>query len=157
MYTFNHARKRLEPTNSKCEYCETGHSSFMEDNYFVPLYKEQDRTNIIVYRSVKYQKIPVGIPRCKSCKGIHEKSARKGSAFAVLLAIAIEIILFKIGPLWGVIGLFPSLIILFAGAEYIQDKFVENKGITTKMNGAKHNGAVQDLVISGWSFKKPSA
>ncbi|WP_343693233.1 hypothetical protein [Chitinophaga sp.] len=157
MYTFNHSLKRLEPTGSSCQYCETGHSSHMEDNFFVPLYKEQDRTNIIVYRSVKYQKIPVGIPRCRSCKEIHEKAATQASLIAVGLAIAVEVICFKIDLLWGFIGLFPSLFILFGGAAYFQNKFVEDKGITTKMNGAKQNEAVQDLVISGWSFTMPSA
>lgn len=157
MYTFNEARKRLEPTDTKCQYCDNDHSSHMEDNYFVPLYKERDRTNIIVYRSVKYQKIPVGIPRCKSCKDIHEAAANKGRLFAWGIAIVLEIILFKIDLLWGFIGIFPSLFIIFAGADYIANKIVWEKGIFNKLDGAKQNGAVQDLVISGWSFTMPSA
>lgn len=157
MYTFNEAKKRLEPSNTKCQYCETENSSHMEDNYFVPLYKERDRTNIVVYRSVKYQKIPVGIPRCRSCKAIHEAAATKGMLFAWGMAIAIELICFKIDLLWGFIAIFPCLFIVFAGADYIQDKIVGEKGIHTKLGGAKENEAVQDLVINGWSFTMPSA
>jgi hypothetical protein len=43
MYIFNKERKRLEPTETKCQYCETGNSTSMEDNYFIPLFKENDR------------------------------------------------------------------------------------------------------------------
>jgi len=157
MYVFNQARKRLEPTDTQCQYCETGHSSSMEDNFFLELYKEKDRTNIIVYRSVKYQKIPVGISRCKSCRDIHEKAETKATLISVGIAIALEVILFKIDLLFGMIGLVAAFVIIFAGRDYFQSKFSEDKGITPKVDGAKRNEAVQDLVMSGWSFTQPSA
>lgn len=157
MYVFNQSRKRLEPTDTKCQYCETGHSSHMEDNYFISLYKEQDRTNIIVYRSVKYQKIPVGISRCKSCRDIHDSSTTKAALVSVGLAIALEVIGFKIDLLWGFIALLPSFIIIFAGTDYFQKKFAEDKGISPKVDGAKQNEAVQQLLLSGWSLTMPTA
>ena len=157
MYVFNQARKRLEPTDTKCQYCKTGHSSHMEDNYFLSLYKEQDRTNIIVYRSVKYQKIPVGISRCKSCRDIHEAAATKAGWISAGIAIGLELILFKIDLLWGFIGIFPALLIIFGGTDYLQKNFVEDQGVSPKVDGAKQNEAVQHLVMSGWSFTMPSA
>ncbi len=63
MYSFNQETKRLEPSETLCQYCETEHSTDMEDNYFIPMFQEVDRTNVIVYRNVKFKKIPVGIPR----------------------------------------------------------------------------------------------
>ncbi|SFW85413.1 hypothetical protein [Chitinophaga sancti] len=157
MYVFNQARKRLEPTETKCQYCETGHSSDMEDNYFINLFKEQDRTNIIVYRSVKYQKIPVGISRCKDCLNAHESAAKKAGIICVAVAIAMEIIFFKIDLLLGLIGLVPFFLIIFAGTGYLANRFVEDKGVTPKVDGAKNNEAVQHLLMSGWSLTQPSA
>src|SRR5690349_15315300 len=108
MYIFNQERKRMEPTITKCQYCETGHSTSMEDNYFIPMFKENDRTNVIVYRSVKYNKLPVGIPRCKSCKSIHIQTAGRAAQIAWGIGIAVVILIFAI---WGVAGIFG----IFAG------------------------------------------
>lgn len=94
---------------------------------------------------------------CVKTVRVHGKATKQSSLFAVGLAIAVAMICFKIDLLWGFIALFPSLFILFGWAACFQDKFVENKGMTTKMNGAKQNEAVQDVVISGWSFTMPFA
>lgn len=157
MYIFNKERKRLEPTITKCQFCETGHSTSMEDNYFVPLFKENDRTNVIVYRSVKYSKIPVGIPRCSNCKSIHILAAGRAAQIAWGIAIAVVILIFAIWGIWGIFGIFGGLIIGFAGSWLLQVKLVSDKGIYTKEEGAKQNEAVQDLVINGWSLKQPTA
>lgn len=157
MYNFNTARKRLEPTDTKCQYCEMEHSSHMEDNYFVPLFKEQDRTNIVVYRSVKYSKVPVGIPRCKSCQAIHEQARAKSAMWGWGAGAVIVILSFMIwGPL-GFISIFAGLLMGFLGTHLIENRLVRDKGIFTKLDGAKRNDAVQELVIGGWSFSQPSA
>lgn len=157
MYIFNKERKRLEPTITKCQYCEMGHSSGMEDNYFIPLFKENDRTNIIVYRSVKYSKIPVGVPRCRSCKNIHVLAAGRAAQISWAVAIAVVILIFAIWGIWGIFGIFGGLIIGFAGTMLLTDKLIKDKGIYTKLEGAKQNEAVQDLVMNGWSFTQPTA
>jgi hypothetical protein len=157
MYIFNKQRKRLEPTITKCQYCETGNSTSMEDNYFIPLFKENDRTNVIVYRSVKYSKIPVGIPRCTSCKSIHILAAGRAAQISWAVAIAVVILGFAIWGIWGIFGIFAGLVIGFGGSDFLQDKLVRDKGIYTKSEGAKQNEAVQDLVINGWSFTQPTA
>src|SRR5688500_4438081 len=107
MYNFNEEHKRLEPSETLCQYCETEHSTDMEDNYFIPLFREKDRTNVIVYRSVKFSKIPVGIPRCKTCKAVHAKASTIGALVGWSVALIFVIGWFKI---FGVSGLF-SLII----------------------------------------------
>jgi hypothetical protein len=157
MYTFNQARKRLEPIHTKCQYCDAAHSSDMEENYFVPLFKEQDRTNIVIYRSVKYQKIPVGIPRCSGCMEIHEGAASRGNLIAWVSAILIEILCFNIDMVWGFVAILPCLFLVIAGSDMIAGKIIREKGILTKLQGAKKSEVVQDLVISGWSFTQPSA
>lgn len=157
MYNFNKEKKRLEPSGTKCQYCEIEHSTNMEDNYFVPLFKENDRTNIIVYRSVKYSKIPVGIPRCKSCMSIHQEAAGRSALTA--WGIAFGVVVFSL-IIWGISGIFSILVALligFGGTHLIQNKIIREKGIFSKMDGAKRNQAVQELVIEGWSFTQPSA
>ena len=157
MYIFNKERKRLEPTITKCQYCESGNSTSMEDNYFIPLFKENDRTNVIVYRSVKYSKIPVGVPRCRDCKTIHVLSAGRAAQISWAVAIGIVILIFAIWGIWGIFGIFGGLIIGFVGTMLLTDKLIKDKGIYTKLEGAKQNEAVQDLVINGWSFTQPTA
>jgi len=156
MYQFNQAKKRLEPTDTKCEYCELEHSAHMEDNYFVPLFKENDRTNIIVYRSVKYSKIPVGIPRCKNCQATHNEAAGRAALISWITAGVVVILSFLIWGPYGFLAIFAGIFIGFGGTHFLENKFVREKGIFTKLDGAKRNGAVQELVIGGWSFTQPT-
>lgn len=157
MYIVNKEKKRLEPTETKCQYCEADSSTNMEDNYFVPLFKENDRTNIVVYRSVKYSKIPVGIPRCKNCLAIHEQCASKASLIAWGIGAAIIILSFMIWGVAGIFGMFVGIFAGFLGTDLIQNRLVRDKGIFTKKDGAEYNAAVQELIMDGWSFKQPTA
>ena|SRR5688572_1637809 len=157
MYTINKEKKRIEPTDTKCQYCEVENSTSMEDNYFVPLFRENDRTNIIVYRSVKYSKIPVGVPRCKSCLAIHQKAAGKSQLTAWGIAFGVVVLSIMIWGAAGIISIVLGLVIGFLGTYLIQNKMVRDRGIFTKMDGAKRNPAVQELVIDGWSFNQPTA
>ncbi len=156
MYTFNQQKRRLEPSETKCQYCDTEESTDMEDNYFVPLFKEADRTNIVVYRSVKFQKIPVGIPRCKQCKAIHNKAASTSTWIGWGAGILFAFLGFQI---LGINGLFTLIAAPFVGYGInllVEKKMVRDKEIYTKLEGAKENDAVQDLVLSGWSFTNPT-
>jgi len=156
MYTFNKDKKRLEPSDTKCQYCDTEDCTDMEDNYFVPLFKEKDRTNIIVYRSVKYSKIPVGVPRCKNCKRIHEKASTTAAWLGWGLALVFVILGFQfLGPN-GMFTLLAGPFIGYGLKVLIEKKMVRDKEIYTKLEGAKETEAVQDLVLSGWSFTNPS-
>ncbi|WP_276482616.1 hypothetical protein [Paraflavitalea pollutisoli] len=157
MHTFNPTLKRLEPTETQCVYCEMESSTHMDDNYFVPLFKENDRTNIIVYRSVKYNKVPVGIPRCKTCQAIHQEATSKAALIAWSVAVGFVILCFMIWGIYGIFAIFAGIFIGFGGTVYMENKLVRDKGIFTKIDGAKRNDAVQELVIAGWSFTQPTA
>lgn len=157
MYTLNKERKRLEPVDTKCQYCEVEHSTNMEDNYFIDLFKENDRTNIIVYRSVKYSKIPVGIPRCKSCVEIHQQSANKAALQAWGGGIAIALFFWLIGGGAAVIGTIIGIVIGIFGTGYLANRITVNRGIFTKKQGAERNPAVQELILDGWTFTQPTA
>ena len=101
MHVLNEKLKRLEPIEKKCIFCSYNNMVSMDDCYFVPLFKENDRTNIIVYRSVKYSKILIGISRCSTCAAIHEAAKTKATIYAVLAGAGVFAFryCFKISPL----------------------------------------------------------
>ena len=156
-YRLNEATKRLEPTETLCQFCETDHSTKMEDNYFVNLYKEKDRTNIIVYRSVKFNCIPVGIPRCEKCLVIHESASLYGNLLGWVIAIAFVIFVFAVFGQWGFLAILAAIFIGVFGSQYLENMFVRKKQIYTRKEGARQTEAVQDLVLGGWSFNQPMA
>ena len=160
-YTFNETYKRFEPEENKCTYCDESLVENMDDCYFVPLFVTNDRTNIIIYRSVKFSKIEIGIPRCPSCKDIHENSIYKSRliTFCTVASISIFLICFftSIHPFVFVGTL---LAVIFGGIYWsskLTDRYVNNEGIYTLQEGAETNEVVRELVISGWSFTHPSA
>jgi len=157
MHTINERLMRLEPQETKCTYCGVEHSQNMDENYFIPLFKEQDRTNVIVYRSVKYKKIPVGVPRCQSCKNIHESSTSKAQLYAWGIALGVVVFSFAVWGIFGIFAIFVGIFIGFGGTHFFENKFVRDSGILTKLEGAKENDTIQDLVIHGWSFTQPAA
>lgn len=156
-HVLNERLKRLEPTDTRCYYCETEHSKSMNDNYFVPLFKEKDRTNVVVYRSVKYQKIDIGIPRCESCSAIHKEAANKAKLYSWLAAAGVVLVSALLWGIWAFFAVFPAIFIGFGGAHYLENKLVFNKSIFTKRDGAERNETVQEFIVRGWSFTQPSA
>ena len=132
-HTLNERLKRIEPTSKKCSYCVNGQVEKLNSCYFVPIFKENDRTNIVVYRSVKYQTIKIGIPRCIDCFGVHEQSKNK----ALILSIFISIAIFAFG-VYNFLN-FPALVsvIIFVGAIaagfggyiYLQNNFARKQEI----------------------------
>ena len=157
MHIVNDQLKRLEPQDTKCVFCGNEHSRNMNDNVFIPVFKEKDRTNVIVYRSVKYQKIPIGLPRCQSCRQIHESCGQKAKLYAWITAVLVVLASFSIWGIFGFFSIFAGIFIGFGGAHFLENKFVRDKGILTKMEGAKENETVQDFIINGWSFNQPAA
>ncbi|WP_289663683.1 hypothetical protein [Flavobacterium panacagri] len=160
-YSFNEHHKRFEPYETKCTYCGENHMKTMNDCYFVPLFVTNDRTNIVVYRSVKYSKILIGIPRCSSCKAIHEQSASKSqwiTAGLVILAISLLAYNFMLLSPFVVVGGFFALIFgAIYGSKKMTESFVVGHDIYTLQDGAETNEVVRDLIVAGWSFTQPSA
>ena len=158
MHVLNEKLKRLEPVEKKCIFCSYNNMVSMDDCYFVPLFKENDRTNIIVYRSVKYSKILIGISRCSTCAAIHEAAKTKATIYAVLAGAGVFgfSLLFQNFPV-GFGGFLSGIIILVGSQEYFARKLVFKKDILDLKRGAEINDTVQDFVINGWSFTQPSA
>ncbi len=157
----NERLKRIEPVSKKCSFCYTGTSQHINDSYFVPVFKENDRTNIIVYRSVKYQKIDIGIPRCTDCKAIHQSAKTK--ALLISLACALAILAFMIynflnfHAVVSVALMFLSIFAGIGGYAYLQNVFARKAGISSLKDGAENDPLVKDFLMQGWSLKQPSA
>ncbi len=159
-YILNEKRKRLEPTSTLCQYCYKAFTEEMSDNYFAPIYNEKDRTNIVVYRSVKFQKILIGIPRCKKCKAIHHNSAMYswiiGFALAVglvfLLNLFVDNIVYKI--FFSILLFVPTLILtpsIFATI------LSARSGIFSEKEGAEREPQVMQMLREGWTLSHPTA
>jgi hypothetical protein len=160
-HVFNERLKRIEPTSKKCSYCFDGTAEKINDSYFVPIFKEKDRTNIIVYRSVKYAKLDIGIPRCPNCREIHEASKKKAGALAILAALAVLAFtvynFMNFHAIVSVILFFLSAFIGFGGYMYFQNTFTRKAGINTLKEGVENDPLVQDFLMKGWSLTLPSA
>jgi hypothetical protein len=160
-YTFDEAYKRFEPHDHKCTYCGEAEMENMNDCYFVPLFVESDRTNIVVYRSVKYSKVLIGIPRCRSCKDIHHDAKNKAVTISVVSVIALLGLLLynfmNLNAFVFILGIFATIFGGIYGSAKLAERYVANKGIYTLQDGAETNEVVRDLVIAGWSFTMPTA
>jgi cadmium resistance protein CadD (predicted permease) len=156
-HIFNERLKRLEPKDTKCQFCKLQLTTSMNDNYFVPIFKEQDRTNIIVYSSVKFSKILIGIPRCKSCREIHSAAVKRSNIIATITAITIIVLGFLIYGSFGFFGIFIGIFIGFGGSYFLSKKYVRDKQILNPKEGAEQNKTAQDFINTGWTFSQPSA
>ena len=160
-HTLNERLKRLEPTTKICGYCTDGKMEKINDSYFVSVFKENDRTNVIVYRSVKYNKIDVGVPRCTNCKSIHGIARNKAAIIGLILFISIfgfaayNFVEFNV--ILSVVLIFASVLLGIFGFAYLENKFSHNQGIYALKEGANNNPMVQSLIKSGWTLTMPSA
>lgn len=160
-HTLNERLKRLEPTTKICSYCVDGKMDKINDSYFVPVFKEADRTNVIVYRSVKYKKIEVGVPRCANCKSIHESAKTKAAIISIIMCVSIfafaiyNFINFHV--FITVLLIFGSFALGFGGYLYLQNNFSRKQGIYPLKEGAENDPMVQSLLNSGWTLTMPNA
>lgn len=155
-YIFNEQQKRLDPTEKKCTYCGKDQMENIEDCYFAPVFMTKNRTYLVVYSSVKYAKILIGIPRCKSCKTIHENAKVKGVLISVVAGIAIFVVGFNTLSVPGfVIGLFGGIGTAVFGSFYLKNWFAEQKGIKALKEAAEENELIKKFLASGWSLKQP--
>ena len=157
-HIINENLKRLEPIAKHCVYCGERDFEHVDSCYFVPLFAEKDRTNVIVYRQVKFSKILIGIPRCQSCMEIHDSANNKGRIIAWSIGfLIIALAIFTMQPYVIAFGILAGLLAGFGLTIYIADRFIYDKGLYNPKQGAKNDETVQELVINGWSFTQPSA
>lgn len=157
-YNYNERLKRFEPQEKKCDYCFETEAENIENYYYFYLYLEKDRSNYVLYRNVKFNEISIGISRCNNCNKIHEKAKEESNLLSYcIIALVLIIVLWKFGFLVFILaGIFSFLIHLLL-YNYLFDFLLQRKLCYTPKEGAEINETVKDLIISGWTFKKPLA
>lgn len=74
-HVINNEKKRLEPIDeSHCIFCGKKLTQKDKKKFYVGMYKETGRTNYIIKRSVSYQAVIIGAPRCNKCRYTHIKA-----------------------------------------------------------------------------------
>jgi len=157
-YNYNEGLKRFEPKEKRCGYCFQNEGKDINNYNFIRLYKENSRTNFVIYRSLKYEEISIGIARCNDCAKFHEELSSKSPI--IRYAIYTLILIFVL-PVFGlkvfIIGIILSLCLFYLSHKYWNKKDNTKKERYTLKEGNALNETIQDLVISGWTFNKPSA
>ncbi|MDQ6471292.1 hypothetical protein RB619_11610 [Flavobacterium sp. LHD-80] len=160
-YTFNEYDKSFEPKETTCAFCEEAQIKNMKDTHFVALYVTNDRTNLIVYRSVKYSILSIGIPRCASCREIHEKSVSKSRLLTWIIVPILMGLLFyyisTLGVFLFIAGFFVIVAAGFYGSHKLTQFFVAKENIWNLHDGIENDRFIQNLILDGWSLNQPSA
>jgi hypothetical protein len=160
-YTFNEYDKRFEPKETTCAYCEESQLKNAKDSHFVALYVTNDRTNLIVYRSVKYSRLLIGIPRCASCKVIHEKSVSKSQLITwILVPLAMGLLFYNFlnfNMFLFILVFFCIIVGGFYGSHKLTQFLVAKKNIYNLQDGVENDRFIQGLILDGWSLNQPSA
>jgi len=160
-YTFNEYDKSFEPKETTCAFCEESQIKNQKHTHFVALYVTNDRTNLIVYRSVKYSRLLIGIPRCGSCREIHEKSVFKSRLVTwIIVPIALVLLFYNLvilGTFLTIAGFCSIIVGGFYGSHKLTQFFVSKENIWNLHDGVENDRFIQNLILDGWSLNQPSA
>lgn len=168
-HVFNEATKRLEPLNNVCVFCGQRYVNNANDNCYLTLYKEKSRTNVLVYRNVKFSKIAIGGSRCPICKQIHYKIKIRSALYSmgafILGLIPIFLMsyfLFRyITILAIIIGIILLMVNVFLTTQatyyYFERKLTVPYDILTPREGLQVYPIVQELINDGFTFDVPVA
>lgn len=165
-HVFNEQTKRFDPIDNRCACCGKSLSQGENDNFYISLYKENDRTNLIVYRNVKFSRIDIGVTRCEDCKTIQRQVMVLSVILGILAGIATAAVLFIIAQLIDMDVL--SVIIIFVGlilgvaigiltGKHTNRTMCLKHGILSKEDAAQKYDIVNALLNDGWTFEQPSA
>ncbi len=160
-HVLNEQLRRIEPAAKKCSFCSNGIVSDVDDCYYVPVYKVKDRSGIIIYSSVTYSKLGLGIPRCSSCKHTHVSAQKK--AFIISTAAAIIILAYAVYSFLEIPAAVSIFLFLLSGAVgfggyiYLEDKFAKDAGCLPKHRGPEFDPLIKEFRTNGWILAKPSA
>ncbi len=157
-HVLNENLKRLEPISKECAYCGHGTVTNIDECYYGSLFKVNDRTNIIVYSSVKYSKIEIGVPRCSECAEIHGSAGGSALVISFLLGILIFVLsfIFLEGFAIFIVILVTVIVGIFFNSSY-EDHLIEKKGIQTAQIGFLKEDTVRMFMAMGWSTAQPTA
>lgn len=157
-HILNEELKRFEPIGNTCGFCRGGVSTKEEEDYYYPLFKETDRTNIVVYKSVKFKKIDIGTSRCSRCYKIHKQNLLYGRVVALLLVLFPALLLGQISIVYGFFYAVPAAIFMLSLVpRVVADWSTKSEDIRTEKEGVLANNLVKKMLSDGWVFYQPTA
>ena len=159
------------PIDNTCMFCGKDSSDSGDSDLFFSLFKEQDRTNLVVYRNVKFSRINIGISRCSKCEAIQKGINKHSSIIGFSVGIGITVIFVLIGLLlaksYNLSMILPFLAAIPGGLLGIffgsliygqkQKKMSISNHILTERDAAMKYSLVQSLLKEGWTFEQPTA
>lgn len=174
-YYFDEENKRFKPLDKVCNYCGKGTNENDNENFYFKIFKEKNRLDFIVYRNVKYTALNLGIPRCSSCKKLHDKVERLSIliliTFHLLMIVYIGFSLYFISKLPTSIRIFSCIVYflyflfsLFTSFSFkssntvklIQLLLILKYRILTSHEGAEKNKFIKKLLDNGWTINEPN-
>lgn len=163
METLNYINGMLVPEGNKCMCCGKEITENEKANYTIPLYKEIDRTNLLVAENIKYRKIGVMVTRCSNCKKIQEKAESIPFLFSFSIGLIIAVIglvlyfsgLWILGFIFIPIGIITGILLKPTKGEDRATDYLEKKKVLSKENAVVHYKEVAELIRDGWCFSEP--
>ena len=163
-HILNHERQRFEPKDTVCLFCTNKSSTRnMEDNLFTPVYCVQDRTNLLVYSNVKFNKIEVGVPRCGNCRSTHVKVNIVSNIFVFIAVfttlilpvyLAVKFSLSTVGMVIALASTFGLTVLITMGVE---KGLLSLYDVKSKKDGSLRDPLIKEFLRGGWSLKRPRA
>lgn len=154
-YNFNEGTRKLQPEDYTCRYCKKVKTDSVSDNVILPITRVTKRTNLLVLKSVSYNKMELLVPRCENCRKIHKQAQLQTWILIILLAIGLSALSIMI---WGLFGAFAILIIpaaLTFAWDPIRNFFLKKHNIPDVFKGFNSEPFVQALNKEGWLVGKP--
>ncbi len=155
-YHFNEFEKRFESKEIVCKYCNSRTMGDPEEQYYASIYRVMNRSNIIIKRTVEYNEIKIGIPRCNDCFKIHEGGKARGGFYTIILSIlALGIFHYLFGEAVVYALIFIPIILAAFLPMGIRENYAHKHNIPTEEAPTKDNEWIKSLLQEGWSTKRP--
>ncbi len=157
-YLHNYKLNRLEPLDSRCCFCHRNESETEDSHYYIKLYKVNNRIRLLVYNSIKYSSINIGVARCKKCFEIHPKARIISNIYAWVVAIVVALIfVFIFNPMSSIVGFMIGFFIGYTSSIYVEEKIFLKHDILSINKGTKNIAKVTQYLLEGWTIEKPKA
>lgn len=168
-HVFNERLKVLQPVDKTCMCCGKNLSTG-KDDYYQLFYKEDGRTNIVVFRSVSYREIGIGVSHCHECKMIQKKAKTQsifrgyGMGLGIILVTSLIGCLLMRTNLYEAVGIILILVGILAGwivgrmlYKRSKSKICKQHGILPVEEAMMNYELVGKLLDEGWTTKMPVA
>ncbi len=158
-HVYNERTATFETTISTCFCCNKRNAS-NSSKFIAQIFKENDRSNHIIYRSVSFGEIKIEIPRCLRCKVIQLLGNLITFLGGLTIAISIAVFIFlyfKDNGLMAIIGIFLIFFGIIKGGSFLKNIYHKIIGVDRIEKIVNNLPIVQEFLKHGWSTDTPRA